>query len=320
MPGGRDIFFEAIAAGTLLDSPPGYQEFNSFIAKIINFEKHPKIWAIGFRLLGYLFNWDRQKASDYFDKVINEIPNIFDSDIAIVYISRILRFIPYKKTVQDWIEKLGKKDNDFRKQAQGELLFLYNLIHSNDAWGRGQLEFILENKGNNCVAQRGIAFGASNNLKFIENQELCTKCIIALSKTSDPITQKAVSSIFPYGQKISLNKNMKNIINAILPNDGILIHSAENLVKGISNQINLEPKLIGEICHRIIEVGRDEIRNYGSRYSMVAEPLVKICLTLHRMQPPYRSIGLDLFEELIDSEIPQARTELNILDRKPLLN
>ncbi len=51
---------------------------------------------------------------------------------------------------------------------------------------------------------------------------------------------------------------------------------------------------------------------------MVAEPLVSVSLTLHRMEPPYRSVGLDLFEQLIESEIPQARQAIEILDRKPL--
>ena len=75
----------------------------------------------------------------------------------------------------------------------------------------------------------------------------------------------------------------------------------------INNLINFDSKqLVGE-----------EIKNPGSRFSLVAEPIVSIAITLHRMSPPYREAGLTLFEELIESNIRHARQALEILDRKP---
>ena len=166
--------------------------------------------------------------------------------------------------------------------------------------------------------QRGAAFAASNNWHHHRHQAICTEIILALLSTNDHITQKAISQLFLYGETIPLGKEMKAILEEIAKNDGILIQSSERLVEGLIDNTEIEPGLIGHICSRIVEVGKEEIKNPGTRYSLVAEPVVSIAITLHRMSPPHREFGLSLFEELIESNIPQARHALDILDRKPL--
>ena len=213
--------------------------------------------------------------------------------------------------------KIWRKNEAYSKQAFGELLFFYNLIYRDDQWAMDQIYQTINDP--NCIREQcGIAFAAAKNWHHIKHQPICTEIIIALSKTKDKITQNAISSLFHYGQKITLNKDMKKIILAIISNDGILIKSAESLIEGIMDYTTIEPEIVGDISSRIIEIGKSEIMKPGSRYSMVAEPIVSVALTLHRMQAPHRATGLNLFEQLIESNIPDARQALDILDRKPV--
>ena len=115
-----------------------------------------------------------------------------------------------------------------------------------------------------------------------------------------------------------MNDNMKRVIEAILPHDQVLLKSADRLIEGIMDQTASEPEIIGCVCNRVLEAGKTEIQNIGSQLSFIAEPIVSIALTLHRKLPPYRAIGLELFERVIDSNIPHARQALDILDRKPV--
>ncbi|MBU4185259.1 MAG: ATP-binding protein [Proteobacteria bacterium] len=317
LPGGRDIYLEAIALGCLLRKPPDHEQFAEFIEGMLQHEKYPKIWQIAFRWMKYLFNWDKNRATKYYDHVINNISDVIESKIGIIEYAEIIHMVPDKKIVQEWISLIGNKDSEFRKQAFGEFLFYYNLINPDDEWCKEQLYQIL-NDQKFFREQRGVAFAASRHWQHTKHQAICTEVITKLSSTKDEITQKAISLIFLYGENVLLNKNMKRIISAILPNDGIIIKSAERLIEGVIDNTAIEPELIGYICSRVIKVGKDEIKSLGSRYSMVAEPIVSIALTLHRMPPPYRKIGLNLFEELIESDIPYARQALDILDRKPI--
>lgn len=166
--------------------------------------------------------------------------------------------------------------------------------------------------------QRGLAFAASYNWDSFPYQDLCTKVLAELSRSKDGVVQEAISQIFRFGEQVLLNKNMKKIIEAILPHDRVLLKSADRLIEGVMDQTATEPEIIGRICNRVLEAGKTEIQNIGSRLAFTAEAIVSIALTLHRKPPPHRAIGLELFERLIDSNIPQARQALDVLDRKPV--
>jgi len=318
LPGGRDVFVETISLGYLLRKPPEHKKFAQFIEVMLGDEKHPKVWQVTFHWMKFLFNWDKNKTSQYYDTVIKTIPEVASSKIGIRAYAEIMYMVPEKTTLQDWISQIGITDNDFMNQAYGELLVLYCFNNPDDGWGKGKLREVLNDK-NFLRFHRGVAFAASNNWHNIKHQSICTEIILELSSTNDHITQKAISQLFLYREEIPLNKYMKDILSKISNNDGILIESAERLIEGVIDNTAIEPELIGNICSRIIEVGKEEIKNPGSRYSLVAEPIVSIALTLHRMAPPHREVGLAIFEELIESNIPQARNALDILDRKPMI-
>ena len=165
--------------------------------------------------------------------------------------------------------------------------------------------------------QRGVAFAAAHNWKQAEMRTICNEMLINLSTTKDEITQKAISLVFLHNENMSFDEDMKRLINAILKNDNILIKSAERLVEGVESYTNTEPEIVSNICTRVIEVGKEEVKNIGSSFSLVAESLVSIALTLHHMPSPFREKGLEIFESLIESDISYARQALDILDRKP---
>lgn len=317
LPGGRDVYIETIALGYLLREPAANVEFAAFIEEMLNNERHPIIWQITMRWMKFLFNWDRNRAAEYFDTLLRGVPAVATRKLGIIGIAKIMPMVPDKGLLQSWIQQIGSSGCDICEQAYGELLVLYCLVHSDDVWGNEELNKILRDQ-QSIKTLRGVAFAASNNWHNHKHQATCTEIILSQSSTKDQITQKAISQLFHYGEIIPLSVEMKVILEMITKNDGILLKSAERLVEGLIENTEIEPGLIGHICSRIVEVGKEEIKNPGTQYSLVAEPIVSIALTLHRMSPPHRDFGLSLFEALIESSIPQARHALDVLDRKPL--
>jgi len=316
-PGGRDLFVEPIALGYLAQERPEYSGFAAFIEKMLKFEKHPKVWQITFHWMKYLFNWDKKKATQYYDQVLENYPDIAEDKIGIIAFGDILQSIPGDPIVQNWLMQIGSKDSDLRKQAFGELLMLYNFRNPDDQWGNEHLMQILNNS--QCIReQRGVAFAASYNWHHLDYQSTCTEVLTKLSTTEDEITQTAISILFLHNEIVPFRAEIKKLIDTILNNDDILIKSAERLIESVISYTGIEPEIVANICSRILEVGKDEIKNVGSSYAFVAEPIVSIALTLHRMLPPCREKGLELFERLIESDIPEARQALSILDRRPL--
>jgi len=317
LPGGRGVYIKAIADGYLLREPPEYEAFAKVIQSRLSLENHPEIWKVSLHSMSSLFNWDRRKATIYFDHVITNFKDVRESKLGALEIGRVLPFVPEHETIEKWLTLLRDSTSGFAQQAFGELVMLRLFWKPEDGWTKTQIEDSLTNKQAIRI-HRGLAFAASNNWNSLPHQELCSKVLTNLSASDDDVVQEAISLVFVYGEKVLLNKNMKRIIEAILPHDQVLLKSADRLIEGVMDQTATEPEIIGRICNRVLEAGKADIQNIGSRLAFTAEAIVSIALTLHRKQQPHRTIGLELFERLLDSNIAQARQALDILDRKPV--
>lgn len=195
LPGGRDVYIEALANGYLLRDPPEYEGFSKVIESRLKFENHPEIWKVTLRGMSFLFKWDREKATIFFDHVITNFKDVIESRLGVLEIGKILQFVPKQKTVERWLMLLRDSTSDFGKQAFGELLILLILQKPEDSWAKNQLEATLENKVAIGI-HRGLAFAASYNWKSLPHQDLCTKVLTKLSGSDDEVVQEAISQVF----------------------------------------------------------------------------------------------------------------------------
>ncbi|MBW2031601.1 MAG: ATP-binding protein, partial [Deltaproteobacteria bacterium] len=278
LPGGRDVYIEAIANGYLLRDPPAYAAFSEIIESRLILEDHPDIWKVSLHSMSFLFNWDRAKATHYFDQVITRFKEVRESKLGVLEMGRVLHLLFEEETIERWLTLLRDSRTPFSQQAFGELVMLCVFYRPEDNWARGQIETCLNNKEAIGI-HRGLAFAAANNWNLLSHQDLCAEVLTRLSESDDEIVQEAISQVFKYGEQVILNDNMKRIIEGILPYDQVLLKSADRLIEGIMDQTTTEPEIIGRVCNRVLDAGKTEIQNIGSRLALVAEAIVSIALT-----------------------------------------
>ncbi|MCP4345374.1 MAG: ATP-binding protein [Desulfobacterales bacterium] len=308
----------AIAKGYLSRQPSDIHGWGKIIERAIDYEKHPDIWKVIMMYMPDLFNGDKIFASHLYDQVLTKFGHAVENRLSICSIAKIIHLVSDPSIVHKWLTLIQDRDWVLGQQAFGELAIYYLCWKQDDTWVEEQIWNAVENPEAHG-AHRGIAFGAVNNWHSKQCQKICTSVIIALTDSDDKIVQKALSQIFQYGEQVVLNDEMKKIIEAILPNDGIILNSAESLIEGTESATSAEPELVSRICNRFLDAGMEEIKNITTSFAMLAEPLVSISLTLHRM-PPYREAGLNLFERLVESNIQEASQALDMLDRKLISN
>lgn len=315
--GGRSQIIDTIAKGYLLRTPADIEQWAGTVARSLEFESHPDVWRIALFEMPPLFNGDKNTATTLFDQVFIRCPQVRDSWEGLYVIARVLRFVTDLGIVRNWLMGIRDSRWPLGKQAFGELLMLWRWYYEDDEWGREQLE---QNLVDNSAIEvhRGLAFTASHLWRqWTGCQDMCTEVLLRLTSATDDTIQGAIAEVFRYGETLPLNPSMKNIIEEILPHDSVLIKAAEALIEGIEPHTTAQPDLVFRVCKRVLDVAAQQIGNVATSLFMLAEPLVRISMTLHRMEEPYRSQGLELFEQLLESDINEARQALDLLDRRP---
>ena len=313
-PHGRGPILEALAEGYLRQSPPNYVGWANVIESRIGLEKHPAIWVKTLTLMPTLFNWDRVRATALFDSVIRNSPSVLEYAFALRSIANIMRLPETRLTAQSWISMLRLRGSEFSQQAYGELLFLYLCAH-NDTWSRTRLDKLLRNRSPKCTLL-GLAHGASRLWKYANCRTHSKKVLLNLVSSNDRLIVQAVANLFRLVKdEIELDQPMRLLVSRLMKHRQAILESSEDLLDILTPVTAQEPKLLAQISNALLRFGRSKIKRYA--WSTVPENLTNIALTLHR-QEKFRAAGLKLFESLIEINLAQAKSALDVLDRNPI--
>lgn len=317
LPHGRGTILRAIAAGYLLREPPDINSWARVIQSRLNQEKHPAVWVVTLQKMPILFNGDRELAIELYDKVIRACPAILRDNIALYFILHAIRFAQPEGKAQEWLALLLAEGSMFCLQAYGELLFLWHYYHR-DTWSTERIHSLLAGTTDKAIL-RGLAYAASSLWVQRACRSMATEILCALSSNEDDSIQQAVSTVFRLNrERFSLDTETRQVIQAACHNPSLLLKSASDLVNGLVPFTSLEPGLVLQVCQDVLKVGSPEIHRRGLSLAFMAETLTDIALTLHR-QTNFREAGLRLFEDLLSLNIREARSALEILDRKPVI-
>jgi hypothetical protein len=133
LPGGRGNIVRAIAEGYLMQKPPDLEGWATFIRSQLGVESHPAVWVDILSRMPSLLNGDRTEATELFDTVILNCPEILQYSCALYHIAHTVGYFEPQETVRSWLEILKSDSSDFSRQAYGELLLIQHLQYQ-DEW------------------------------------------------------------------------------------------------------------------------------------------------------------------------------------------
>ncbi|HEY9653758.1 MAG TPA: ATP-binding protein, partial [Coleofasciculaceae cyanobacterium] len=316
LPGGRGSIVRAIVKGYLKQSPPDLEGWAKFIRSQLGVEPHPAVWVDILTRMPPLLNGDRTQATELFDQVIHNCPEVLQYAWALYFISRTIGWFEPKETVQDWLEMLRSNHSNFSQQAYGELLLVHYLQYQ-DEWSVEQIRHHLANQDNEAILC-GLAHAASHLWVQRKCRAIAAEILYTLASSSATSVQQAVASVFRWSRDhFQLNSGMLKIIQAVCKNQGVLLEAANDLTEIIESEelVDNNPEIVAEVCKSLLSIGV-ELTNPARATALIAESLTTIAITLHR-QPSYREVGLQLFEQLLALNLRETRSALEVLDRRP---
>ena len=315
LPGGRGNI-RAIAEGYLRQNPPNLEGWEKFIRSQLGVEPHPAVWVYILTRMPPLLNGDRAQATELFDTVIHNYPEVLQYQFALYFIAGTVGWFEPKETVQSWLEMLRANNSNFSQQAYGELL-LIQYFQYQDEWSVERIRHHLATQDNEAILC-GLAHAAS--LLWVEQRcrAIAAEILSTLASSSTESIQHAVASVFRWSRdRFQLNPGMVNIVEAICKNRGALLAAANDLTEIIEtkNLVDNNPEIVVIVCQSLTGIFAD-LTNPALATEFIAESLTRIAIQLHR-QPLYRDIGLQIFEDLLALNLRETRSALETLDRKP---
>jgi hypothetical protein len=263
-----------------------------------------------------LLNGDRAQATELFDTVIHNYPEVLQYQFALYFIARTVGWFEPKETVQSWLEMLRANNSNFSQQAYGELL-LIQYFQYQDEWSVERIRHHLATQDNEAILC-GLAHAASYLWVEQRCRAIAAEILYTLASSSTESIQHAVASVFRWSRdRFQLNPGMVKIVEAICKNRGALLAAANDLTEIIEtkNLVDNNPEIVVKVCQSLIGIFAD-LTNPAPATAFIAESLTTIAIQLHR-QPLYRDIGLQIFEDLLALNLTETRSALETLDRKP---
>ena len=316
LPGGRGNIVRALADGYLKQNPPDLANWANFIRSQLEVEPHPAIWVDILTNMPPLLNGDRAEATELFDQVIHNCPEVLQCAWALYFISHTIGWFEPKETVQSWLEILRTKSSNFSQQAYGELLLIQYLQYQ-DEWSVARIRDHLATQDNEAILC-GLAYAASHLWIQRRCRAIAAEILYTLALSSKTSIQHAIAEVFRWSRdRFELNSEMLKIIQAVCKNQGVLLEAANDLIEVIETEelVDHNPEIVAEVCKSLTGIST-ELTNPARAIVLIAESLTTIAIKLHR-QSPYREVGLEIFEQLLALNLRETQSALETLDRKP---
>lgn len=309
-----DAWFYALLARTTIDSPRIFAGLRRQLAK----RDHFAVWrAMAVHSLTELRFLDPIDARSFLDELFSAYPALLSDSMGQMLIAHSIAWAPLEASAT-WITNLRRVSSPTAEQAYGELLMLRH-VYKGDNWSDSAIEDILRAPhATESEAFLGALYGAAN-LWDEASQRATLTSILCLGMQSDSREPAAAAlQWFSRLKELRIDVDSRPVLMAFATGKALAtVDVGTQVLERMIDVLDDDPALVGDVAQRLIDRFKAEIGSLASGAALHSEYLLSIALTLQRLQDPYRSKGLDLFEQLLRYEAYRARDVLRDIDRRP---
>jgi hypothetical protein len=321
LPDGTYRLLHALTYGYLLRRPPETKRWLTALEAHCERPEHTETWLALARDLRHLHHCDHAGASRFLGRLFERLPDALESEEGAVLLTNVWSFAP-AESLWAWLTRLRQGTWPKGAQAYGELLGLRALIYPEDERARRELEAVLgggpEPPADLQAVRTGVAFACANLWERADTRRAATECLVRLIPGADDDVGSAVMHVFVASDSLLPDKATHQLLDAIVRNPRVLA-CAENgwFIERLEGLLPNEAETVYRICQEVIRLRGQDLGSLQESWSLHAANLTNIALTLHRLDPPYRAMGLELFEALLDFRLPDAEVALREIDLRP---
>jgi hypothetical protein len=320
LPYGNYYLLETLSYGYLMRATPAAEKWLSALEAHLLRDEQPEAWQALCRELPHLARCDHDRAERFLERLFERFPDVLQSQYGASLLSHAWWYAS-EPLVWKWLYKLRHGSWPLGAQAYGELIALRTLVRPEDDKAQWELASLLRDEDDDAglikAGRIGVAFTSVNMWGHPETREAATVLLLWLIPNADANISKVILQALTQGQSLPGDDSTHRLLEAVANHPHVLA-SLENtwFLEHLEALLPYEPKLVFHISKEIVELRSRDLNSLQSGWSMHSANLTNIALTLHRLAPPNRSMGLELFEALLGARLPDAELALREIDQR----
>lgn len=318
LPGGNYPTLRALEVGFIRRDPPAANAWLAVLEEHLGRTENPEVWRALADELRFLWHADRDKTVAFFERLFDEQPSLTQGQEGVRLLALIHRWLPsdfIHRRLQGWIES----EWDQGRQAAGEFTGLRALLVPEEAVVSGLLEGELMNpmeRGETSDFLYGVACTMARLWAEASCRSHATTWIERLATISDRKLAGALRPMFHTAQGKMWDAATEGVLRACVDRPALLkadSHFLPQLLKEVLRD-GLDPILVGKLALGMIRGVGAEMRDPGSSWVSSASDLFEIATALQRIEGT-KTIGTELFEEMLGAEVYGVGEQLSRFDR-----
>jgi len=273
-----------------------------------------KVWGALLRLFPYIHVEDKSALSNFYRALFAKFPSLLTSHEALILFATIHWSIP--DLVREMLLRLQTSSTGFFQQGYGELTTLIALLRPELEWANDFVSNILMGDLSS-PARTGAAFAAVHVFAEADNKTQASQLICTLCKDAGDQTWKALIDLFRLVDEITPDPDWVRILRAIaeeIPRQNPFMSSF--VIERLQTLLPQEAELVASISKSLAQKWAGDLGDLRTAQAGVAPELVDIAITLHRLSPRTRELGLEIFEQLLTINAYTARDTLDQVDNR----
>lgn len=287
----------------------------AFLSRYLDQQKGTRAWEILASYLPHLAQADPARRVAFLDQLLTEVGGVVGS-------KRFAKFLASSQRadhdlVERHIDDWRKSPSTSARQAYGEIVALDALLRPDHVASAERLKRLMGEPSERS-ARAGAALSAAHVLAEEPTRRDAAASLLAHSLERDELGGwSAALELFRLSDELPADEATRKVLRALA--DGLPRApkvDATFIVDRLATLLPHEAALVGEIALGLVAKWDADLGDIRTATAMAASALVDLSLTLHRLGPETREVGLQLFEHLIRIDAYEAHQTLDEIDNR----
>lgn len=315
VPNGNFPILAALTEACFKRTPAQVDSWLGILERHATKDESPRVWrAMVWRYLSRLHLAERDRAEHFLDALFDAYPQLLETQDGAIFLAKSYRWAS-PAAVHRWLALIDASRRN--EQGLGELQVLRLAMFPADSWARDAIEAALATADEKTLERRvGISFAVAHLWTDSIFRPAVQPYLLRLIGSEEESVMRALDDIF-VDSNFGPDPETRQFLDALLITRSLLTQpKAERLPDALELLVTSEPERVCRVAHALLDVAGEKMGNIATSWYLGTEPLIAVALRLQDLGAHHRQAGSELFERMLEFNLPQAQELTLDLDKR----